>query len=259
MVKLSGIGRFFYGISIAGMGFITIYYNSFPYMLLPPQQFPITGTVTLTFICGTIFIFAGVSIIFKKIDRPVSLLLGCALLLIFCFDFIPYEFMTNSNYKHLAEWENAEKEVSLAGGAFIIAGYYSEKIVSSLSGFWRKLKSFGAILFAIPIVSYGILHFQYAKEVSVMVPSWIPWHMFWTYLAGIGLLGSGIAIILHIRIGLVAGLLGAMIFIWFVTIHVPGVARSSADDLGNEMTSAFLALAYSGIAFLIAGDANKKV
>jgi len=35
MRNLSDIGRIFYGIAVAGLGFQTIYYDDFPYMLIP--------------------------------------------------------------------------------------------------------------------------------------------------------------------------------------------------------------------------------
>ena len=259
MWNLSNIGRVFYGIAIAGIGFPTIYYKSFPYMLFPPQHFLTSGPVLLTYITGTLFILVGASIVLEKKTRPVSLLFGAVLLLIFCFCFVPYEFMVNSNYKHLAEWENAEKELQLAGGAFIIAGCYSEKNENPLYRVLEKLIPFGAIFYAIPIICYGILHFQFAKDVSTMVPSWISHPVFWTYFAGTALLGSGIAIIFKIKIRLIAALLGTMIFIWFIIIHVPGVITSSSADMDGQVTSAFLALAYSGIAFVIAGAAKKSM
>jgi hypothetical protein len=89
------------------------------------------------------------------------------------------------------------------------------------------------------------------------VPSWIPNHIFWIYFAGAALLGSGIAIILKIRTGLIAALLGMMIFIWFIILHIPKVIAAPVADRADEITSAFLALAYCGIAFVIAGAAKK--
>ncbi len=38
MGNLSAVGRIFYGIGIVGMGFLTIYYADFPYMLIPPKH-----------------------------------------------------------------------------------------------------------------------------------------------------------------------------------------------------------------------------
>jgi len=259
MGNLSIVGRIFFGIAIAGIGFLTIYYSDFPYMLIPPKHSWIPGLEMLAYISGAMLILAGACIVFERKIKPVSLLLGSVLLLIFCFYFIPYEFIASSNYMHLLDWENAEKELALAGGAFVMAGCFSEKNETSLSRFLGKLIPFGPILFSIPIISFGILHFQYAKHVSDYVPSWVPNRLFWTYLAGTGLFGSGLAIILKIKPGLAAALLGTMIFIWFIILHIPRVIVSPVAYMGSEVTSAFIALAYSGIAFVIAGATKKQL
>ena len=111
MRNLSKIGRIFYGISMAGIGFPAIYFNSFPYMLLPPLKFLTPGPAFLHYISGAIFILVGICIVFEKKIRHVSLLFGGLLLLIFCFYYIPYEFMASANYMHFGEWENAAKEL----------------------------------------------------------------------------------------------------------------------------------------------------
>ena len=246
MGNLSNIGRIFYGLAIAALGFLTIYYTDFPYMLIPPKHFWMNSHVIFVYISGALLILAGVCIVFRKYLVPVSLLLGSVLLLIFCFYFIPYEFMTSSRYMHFGAWENAAKELALSGGAFVIAGCYSS----------RKESPFGTILFSLTIISFSIDHFLYAKEAQDYIPSWIPNHMFWIYFAGVALLGSGMGIILKIRPRLMAALLGTMIFIWVIILHFPKVVAAHISDQGGEVTSAFLALAYCGIAFVISGSAK---
>ncbi|HEY4876457.1 MAG TPA: hypothetical protein VIH86_12850 [Puia sp.] len=258
MRNLSKIGRIFYGISISVMGFLTIYYHDFPYMLIPPNHSWIPGLAIVAYVFGAILVFSGACIVFEKKIRIISLLLGTVLLLIFCFYFIPYEFIVSADYMHFGDWENAAKELALAGGAFVIAACYPEKNESGLISFLKKLVPFGTILFSLTIISFSIDHFLFAKAAQDYVPSWIPYHLFWMYFAGIALLGSGIAIILKIKTNLIAFLLGIMIFTWFILLHTPRVIVSPVADLGDEVTSAFLALAYSGIAFVIAGTAKKK-
>ena len=248
MRHLSNIGRIFYGVAIAAMGFLTIYYHDFPYMLIPPHHSWVNGLVILTYVSGTALFLAGACIVFKKKIMPASLLLGSVLLLIFCFYFIPYQFSASSNYMHFGAWENAEKELALSSGAFIIAGCFSQK-----NGFLRKLIPLGAIFFPITILCFGIDHLLYAKEATAYMPSWVPNPMFWIYFTGLALISSGTAIILKIKRGLAATLLGSMIFIWVIILHIPKVITAPAADMGGEVTSAFLALAYCGIAFLIAG------
>jgi len=258
MGNLSAIGRKFYGIGTVGMGFLTIYYADFPYMLIPRKHSWIPGLAMVSYIFGGMLIFAGASIFFEKKFRPISLLLASVLLLIFCFYFIPYQLIVSSNFMQFGDWENAGKELALSGGAFVIAGCFSGKKENTLIRFLAKLIPFGTIFFALTMISFGIDHFLYAKEAADYVPSWIPNHIFWIYFAGIPLVGSGIAIILKIKVRLIAALLGTMIFTWFIILHIPYVIASHFADTGGEVTSAFLALAYSGIAFVIAGAAKKN-
>jgi len=56
---------------------------------------------------------------------------------------------------------------------------------------------------------------------------------------------------------LIAALPGTMIFIWFIILHVPRVIAFPFADIGDEVTSALLALAYSGIAFVMAGSIKR--
>jgi len=253
MGNLSNIGRIFYGIAIAVMGFLTIYNADFPYMLIPPKHSWMNSHVIFVYISGALLILAGACIVFEKSARPISLLLGSVLLLIFCFYFIPYELLVSPNYMHFGAWENAAKELALSSGAFIIAGCYPNRNDTPLFRFLRRLIPFGAILFPLTIISFSIDHFLYGKGAANYIPSWIPNHLFWIYFAGVALLGAGIAILLQIKPRLFATLLGIMIFIWFIILHIPKAVASSIADKGGEVTSAFLALAYCGIAFVIAG------
>jgi len=253
MEKLSNTGRIFYGTAIAVIGLLTIIYKDFPYMMLPPNHSSVPGFAIIVFISGLSFVLAGACIVFEKIPRQISLVLGGILLLIFCFYYIPYELMATSNYMHFGEWENAIKELALAAGAFVVAGCFSAKNENPLFRFLGKLVPFGAIFYALTIISFGIDHFLYAKEAEGYIPAWIPAHLFWMYFCGAALLGAGIAIILKIKTGLFAALLGTMIFIWFIILHLPKVIAAPAADRAGEISSAFLALAYSGVAFVIAG------
>jgi uncharacterized membrane protein len=253
MEKLSTIGRIFYGIAIAGIGFLTIYYHDFPYMLIPAGHKWIPVLLVFAYISGALLILAGLSIVFEKKVTTISLLLGTVLLLIFCFYFIPYEFMVSPNYMQFGDWENAAKELALASGAFVVAGSVAGKKETAISRLSAKLIPLGTILFSITIISFGIDHFLFAKEAADYVPSWVPYHLFWIYFCGAALLGSGIAILFRIRYRLAATLLGTMILLWFIILHVPRVIVSPLDYMGSEITSALIALAYSGIAFATPG------
>ncbi len=256
MGNLSAAGRIFYGLSIAAMGFLSIYYHDFPYMLIPPKHSRITSHEGFLYVSGGLLILAGACIVFRKKAMPASLLLGGVLLLIFCFYFVPYEFIGSANFMHFYDWENAAKELALSGGAFVIAGCFSEGSKNLLIRCLITLIPLGAIVYSLTIISFGLDHFLYGKEAADYVPSWIPYHLFWMYFAGLALLASGIAILLKIKVRLAATLLGAMIFIWVIILHIPKAIAAPVADKGGEVTSMFIALAYCGIAFVIAGGSQ---
>jgi uncharacterized membrane protein YphA (DoxX/SURF4 family) len=253
MTNLTNAGRIFYGTVMSGLGLLTIYYRDFPYMMIPPKHSGIPGIAVLVYLFGAMLFLAGACIVLKKQTRTVSLLLGGILLLIFVFYYIPYQLTASPNYMHLVDWENAEKELALCGGAFVIASCFEGRNENTLIRFLGKIAPLGSILFSITMISFGIIHFQYAKDVAEYVPSWVPFRLFWAYFCGAALIGSGLAIILRIKVELVATLLGTMIFIWFAVLHIPRVIVSPVTYLGSEVTSALIALAYSGTAFVIAG------
>jgi uncharacterized membrane protein len=234
---LSHIGRIFYGVAIAATGLLTIYYRDFPYYFIPPHHVWLTDHVAAIYLSGALLFVAGAWIVWGKRLAPVCLSLGAALVLIFCFYFIPYELSTSTVYMHYGAWENAAKELALAGGALVVAG--------------RKI---GRVLFALAIISFGVDHYVYAHEATGYMPTWIGYQLFWIYFTGTCLLGSGIAILLKIRVRLFAALLGTMILIWVIILHIPKVIASPVSVDGGEAVSALIALAYCGIALALAGN-----
>ncbi|MBS1528930.1 MAG: hypothetical protein JSU01_01375 [Bacteroidetes bacterium] len=255
MRNLSAIGRIFFGVAVAEMGLQALYFVNFPYMLLPPANVRIPDA--LAYVLGIILAVAGTCIVFMKKNQPIALVLGSIFVVIACFFLVPYELVADSNRMHLGAWENAKKTLALAGGAFAMIGCSSEENENPIAGFWGKLARSGSIAYGLMIIGFSILHFVYAKQASGYVPSYIPFHLFWMYFCGVALLGSGIAIVFRIKTRLIATLLGLMIFTWFVSLHIPKVIGAAPADLADEISSAFLALAYSGTAFVIAGTTRR--
>ena len=159
---LSHIGRIFYGVAIAATGLLTIYYRDFPYYFIPPHHVWLTDHVAAIYLSGALLFVAGAWIVWGKRLAPVCLSLAAALVLIFCFYFIPYELSTSAVYMHYGAWENAAKELALAGGALVVAG--------------RKI---GRVLFALAIISFGVDHYVYAHEATGYMPTWIGYQQFW--------------------------------------------------------------------------------
>lgn len=257
MEKFGNLGRIFYGLAIAATGIQQFFFKEFFHILFPPLPFHMPGLIYIAYLVAAILIVAGIGIALFIRVKFFAYLLACLFLFFFIFCYIPFElFISPYNPIHLGLWINPLKEFAYAGGAFAIAYKMPDDMnVSVKTKFIRllqKIAPYGRIMFAITMTSFGLSHFYYTKTVEDMVPKWIPSHLFWTYFAGVALMGAGIAIILNFRIQLIGSLLGIMILLWFICLHIPGALASPLTDNGNEVTSAFSALAFSGIAFVIA-------
>ncbi|CAN5283217.1 hypothetical protein BH11BAC6_BH11BAC6_12290 [soil metagenome] len=265
MDKLIKAGRLCYCLGLAAIAFQQFFYGDMRPVFLP-AAWPswIHGFSIWVYISGAAFITACIFILLKKRARTVSLFLGGLLLFLFIAFHVPYLLFVNQNFPyHLGLWTDPLKELALAGGAFIIAGTFpAEKPGAEkqflLTRLLEKLIPFGSLFFCITMISFGIDHFFYTDFVATLVPSWFPDHTFCTYFAGVALIGSGVAIILKIRVKAIAILLGAMLFLWFILLHIPRAAADPFGNTGNEVTSVFEALAFSGIAFFIAGNTMKE-
>ncbi|SHN00758.1 hypothetical protein [Mucilaginibacter sp. OK098] len=263
MEKLIKAGRIFYGIMIACLGIQQLFYADSRPVIFPPWSATIPGLAFLAYLTSAVLIAAGVAIIIEKRAREASLYLGGVFLLLLFLAQVPFELIVDPYSNHLGVWSNALKELVLAGGAFAVAGSFP---VEELPGekkpvlirILEKLIPFAGIFLSITMILFGIDHFLYVEFVSKLVPAWIPGQLFWTYFAGVALIGSGVAIILKIKLKLVAILLGVMIFLWLIMLHIPRAIADPYGDKGNEVTSVFEALGFSGIAFVIAGVYNKK-
>lgn len=246
--SLSKVGIKFYGTGIAAVGVQQLFYADFRPFVMPPSNW-LPGLALWAYTGSAALVLAGVMITIDKNVRKVSLITGGIFLALFLFYHVPHLLFVNPYGKHLGTWTNGLKALAFAGGAFIIASSYpKENSVKPL----EKLIPFGELFFSITMVAFGIAHFVYVDFVKALVPRWIPGEVFWTYFAGIALIGSGVSFTFKIKLKEVALLYGIMVFLWLITLHIPRAIADPFGEKGNEVTSVFQALAFSGIGFVLA-------
>ena len=82
--------------------------------------------------------------------------------------------------------------------------------------------------------------------------------MFWTYFAGTALIAGGLGIVVKRVARPAALLLGVMIFLWVLMLHIPRAIADPYTNVGNEWASVFEALAFSGMAFMLAAMSRRE-
>jgi uncharacterized membrane protein len=86
-----------------------------------------------------------------------------------------------------------------------------------------KLAAFGPLLFGIAMAVFGADHFVTARFVAGIVPTWIPWHMFWAYFVGTSLIAGALSLATTIQWRVAAGSFALMFLIFELTMHIPNL------------------------------------
>jgi uncharacterized membrane protein len=262
MEVLIKAARISFGIMIAGLAALQIVYADFRPVVLPPWTLSFPGHAIFVYSISCLLILGAIAIILDRKARLASLLFGGLFLLLFVACQIPYELFVDPQHNQLGSWTSALKELALAGSGFVVAGSYpvSNQISSGFINGLETMIPYGKVFFSVMLILFGIDHFLYTQWVAMLVPNWIPGHIFWTYFAGVALIGAGITIILKIQLKLSALLLAAMIFLWFILLHIPRAVADPHSLEGNEIASVFEAFGFSGVAYLMAyGYHTKKI
>ncbi|HEY7182057.1 MAG TPA: hypothetical protein VIC84_11590 [Blastocatellia bacterium] len=253
MYKLSTLGRFFLAIAMVAFGAQHFVYLDFVTRVFPRLPAWIPAHTFLACVFGAFLLASGAAIMIGEVARSAALLLGAVILSSFVLMYLPLLITTPPNG---GLWTSAGKALALSGGSFLLAGSLPVKLdspVKTLAGAVRALERFiplGPFFLAVFLIFCGIEHFIYVEFVTSLVPSWIPGGVFWTYFAGVALIAGGSGIIVPMTSRLAGGLTGLMIFLWVLLVHIPRAAADLSNS--NETTAVFEALAFSGVAFIVA-------
>jgi uncharacterized membrane protein len=116
----------------------------------------------------------------------------------------------------------------------------------------ERILPFGRLFLAIPMAVFGADHLTDASDIARLVPSWMPAHLFWTYLVGVALIAAALSIILKKHARLAAILLGSMLLLFVVMMHIPNIVAQPRERM--LWVTALRDLAFSGGAFAFAGS-----
>jgi uncharacterized membrane protein YphA (DoxX/SURF4 family) len=129
-------------------------------------------------------------------------------------------------------------------------------------GDWQKARGFdklilfGPLFYAAPLAAFGTEHFTLAQIIASLVPTWIPWHLFWAYFVGACFIAAALSLVTRIQARLAASLL-ALTFLFFVVLmDIPGWAQDPRDRIG--LTLALRELTFSGGALALAASLSGK-
>lgn len=92
-----------------------------------------------------------------------------------------------------------------------------------------KLILLGPIFYAAPLAAFGTEHFTLTQGVASLVPSWIPWHLFWTYFVGACFIAAALSMVTRIQTRLSASLVALTLFLFVMLMDIPAWVQDPHD------------------------------
>ncbi len=120
--------------------------------------------------------------------------------------------------------------VALAAGLFFV-----RPRLAAASGAGRILV-LGPIFEAVALAIFAAEHFLAARDLSGIVPRWLPGALFWTYFVGVALLAAAISFIVGRYVRWSAALLALLFLIIVATIDVPNLPEHLHERLFWTLT-----------------------
>jgi uncharacterized membrane protein len=121
----------------------------------------------------------------------------------------------------------------------------------------QKLVLLGPVWFAFAMAVFGADHLTAAKFVAMIVPSWMPAKLFWTYFVGIALIAAAVSLVTKIQLQLSTLLLGIMIFLFVLMIHVPNWLKAPGTNVSLTILLRDTSLSAGALAFALSQTARK--
>jgi uncharacterized membrane protein len=248
MGSVLNFGRTLFAIAIAAFGLQYILFAIGEKGPTPgPPWYP--ASVGVAWLAAIVLVAVAVGLFVGGAARRVAVLLDAGLSLRILFFHLP---LLIAHPRDPGPWTTLFEVLAIAGGAAVLAELSPEGRNSP--SWWNRIVNLnarvGVFCIALSLVVFAVQHFMYAQFVATLIPAWIPARLFWAYFTGAAFIAAALAMTTKVMARLASFLLGVMFLLWVLILHGPRVAYAIQN--GNEVTSLFVALAMSGIGFILA-------
>jgi uncharacterized membrane protein len=247
LTMLGRFGRLVFSLAIIGIGLETLVCSyvfghslGLHYKFVPVIPW-LPAIPSLVYPVGAILILCGASLLFQRCVVMSSITLGVLMLL--CG--LAFDVPRHPNLMS-AEWRtNVLEPIAIGSLAWLAPGGIPE---------WLHRTS--CYLLAFALIVFGIAHFQVLTFIASMVPSWIPWHRFWTAFFGVAFIAAGISFATGCLQRWAAFGVGLMFALWTLTIHLPSLLGATHDP--DKWSDVFIVAALWGGSWALARDLHDR-
>src|SRR6266851_5867230 len=134
---------------------------------------------------------------------------------------------------------------------FVVALWAAKTDIARASGL-DKVVALSNLCFAIPLAVFGAEHLSSPRFIMLMVPSYMPWRLFWAYFVGFALLSASLSIATKIQVRWSGLLFGIMMVLFVAMVHIPRALANPRDRIAWVIV--FREMSFAGGGWILAAN-----
>lgn len=236
------MGHAVFAVIMIALGILGVIKRDFTVVWQPvPNGVP--AREVLAYLCSFVSLASGVGLLWRRSAALAARVLLAYLVLWFLlfriYGFFVLPFVAST-------WSSGQTLVMIAA-AWVLFVWFATDWDRQHFGFAARDKGLciARVLFGLGLIPFGIAHFMYVKETVVLVPGWLPWHVFWAYFTGATFIAASLAVFTGVFARLAVTLSALQMGLFGLLVWAPRVAAGSlnAFQWGEVVTTVALTAA----------------
>jgi uncharacterized membrane protein len=223
-MRIARMSHRVFSVTMIGLGIVGLLYRDFVPVWNPV---PASAPVRELFVSlgPLISLTSGIALLVPRMASIAARLLLAALLLWLVLFRLP-NFIGASPFT--ACWSVFPLAVMLAAAWVLYVWFatdWDRKHLSLISG--NNGLRIARVLYGLSLIFFGTAHFIDVQDTLLLIPNWLPAHLFWVYFTGCALVAAGVAVLIGIYARLASSLSALEIGSFLILVWIPIVAAGS--------------------------------
>jgi len=222
VMRIASIGHAVFAAVMVALGILGLSKGDFSPVWAPVPKGVPAGEV-LVYLCGIISLGSGLGLVWRRTAVTAARVLLAWLLLWLLLFKLPAAFPTPTE---VASWYGCAETAVMVAGAWVLYAWFAAEWDKRTFGFATGDKGIriARVLYGLALIFFGVGHFAYLKQTVVLVPAWLPGHVFWAYFTGGTFIGAGVAVLIGVWARLAATLSALQIGMFILLVWLPIVS-----------------------------------
>jgi len=217
-IHVVNVGHVVFAGTIIAFGIMGLAKGKFTQIWLPVPKW-VPAQTALTYLCAVISLGCGIGLLWRRTAAIASRILLMSLVWLLVLR-LPYLFIQSPLV--LVAWSCGSTALMVSASwvlYVLLAGERDSDRFAFVAG--DNGLRIARTLYGLSLIPFGLAHFMYLKQTTVLIPGWLPWHVGWAYFTGATFIAAGVAMIIGVWARLAAALSALQMGLFLLIVWIP--------------------------------------